>query len=414
MIRAHDLHFRVGDFHLRVPSFEVPAGTYFALLGPPGSGKTMLLECLCGLRGLARGRVVIDGRDVTRLEPRARGIGYVPQDYALFPHLSVERNLGFGLRTAGMARHEIRGRVREVAELLAIGHLLGRRIRGLSGGEQQRVALGRALAGRPRLLLMDEPVSALDEATRQAVCGELRRIQQELGVTTIHVSHNLEEAFSVADAGGILHAGEFQQIAPMSDLLRRPASRFVAQFMRCENLIDGQATGPGPAPDTTRVRVETTEFIVPGRYEGHVLFMIRPENLHLVGESGAGEQVSGLGFPVSATRERMSGVGRRMRSVGDPESPSVRPTPGTRDPKPVLSAALPMEVRRTVDRGAYVRVELAGALPLVAHVSHAAAADLLLATGAALTVVVHTRHLHVIDGSPAAPRLPGDSQETGP
>ncbi|MHC4227021.1 MAG: ABC transporter ATP-binding protein [Planctomycetota bacterium] len=229
MIRTEEISFSVGTFQLQRLSIEIAKGEYLILLGPPGSGKTVFLECLCGLKRLESGRIYIDGRDVTGLEPRLRGIGYVPQDYALFPHLTVEQNIAFGLRVRGRTEEKIA----ETADMLGIRQLMSRSIAGLSGGEKQRVALARALVLQPKILLLDEPVCALDEVTRQEICAQLLAIQRKLGLTTIHVSHNLEEAFSVADRAAILHRGVLQQIGPMDELVSKPNSEFVARFMRC-------------------------------------------------------------------------------------------------------------------------------------------------------------------------------------
>jgi len=234
MIRTEEISFRIGTFQLQRLSINIAKGEYFILLGPPGSGKTIFLECLCGLKKINSGQIHIDGHHVTNLEPRARGIGYVPQDYALFPHLSVERNIAFGLRVRGCQHKQIKAKVAEAAELLDIQRLLTRRIHGLSGGEKQRVALARALVLQPKILLLDEPVCALDEVTRQEVCAQLLDIQRRLGLTTIHVSHNLEEAFTVADRAAILNEGILQQVGPLDELLDKPNSKFVARFMRRE------------------------------------------------------------------------------------------------------------------------------------------------------------------------------------
>ncbi|MHC4701047.1 MAG: ABC transporter ATP-binding protein [Planctomycetota bacterium] len=233
MIRTEEIVFQVDQFELKRLSIEIAGGEYFILLGPPGSGKTVFLECLCGLKRLTSGRIFIDGRDVTHKEPRLRGIGYVPQDYALFPHLTVEQNIAFGLRVRGRPQEKIA----ETAEMLGISPLLSRSIAGLSGGEKQRVALARALVLQPKILLLDEPVCALDEVTRQEVCAQLLRIQRKLGLTTVHVSHNLEEAFSVADRAAILHEGVLQQVGPMEELLCEPSSDFVSHFMRSEKRL---------------------------------------------------------------------------------------------------------------------------------------------------------------------------------
>jgi ABC-type sugar transport system ATPase subunit len=277
VIRTEELSLTAGEFRMHRLSLEIPDGQYFVLLGPPGSGKTLFLEAIAGLRRIDSGRICLDGRDVTGLEPRERGVGYVPQDYALFPHLSVRDNVIFGLRTLRMDRPERDRRLSETTQMLGIPHLLGRRTGGLSGGERQRVALARALIIRPKVLLLDEPVSALDEATRESVCRQLRQLQQTLRITTVHVSHQLEEAFSVADRAGIIQAGTFQQLGALEELLRSPANAFVARFMRGQSLLAGQALGPGPNPDTTSIQVGDQQLIVPGQFTGKVRLFIRPD-----------------------------------------------------------------------------------------------------------------------------------------
>jgi ABC-type sugar transport system ATPase subunit len=237
MIRTKEISFNIGTFQLQRLSINIAKGEYFILLGPPGSGKTIFLECLCGLKKIDSGRIYIDERDVTNIEPRARGIGYVPQDYALFPHLSVEKNIAFGLRIRGCQHKEIQSKIADTAELLDIQRLLSRRIHGLSGGEKQRVALARVLVLQPKILLLDEPVCALDEVTRQEVCAQLLSIQRRLDLTTIHVSHNLEEAFTVADRAAILNVGILQQVGRLDELVSKPNSDFVARFMRREKKL---------------------------------------------------------------------------------------------------------------------------------------------------------------------------------
>jgi ABC-type Fe3+/spermidine/putrescine transport system ATPase subunit len=351
VIRTEDLCYKVGDFRLHDVSLEVTEGEYFVLLGPPGAGKSIFLECLCGLNRAESGRVLIDGTDVTGLEPRSRPMGYVPQDYALFPHLSVASNIGFGLVSHGAPRAERTRRIGEIAGMLGIGHLLGRSIGGLSGGEKQRTALARALVIRPRVLLLDEPVSALDESTRERVCAELRRIHSEFNVATIHVSHNLEEAFTVADRGGILSEGRFLQIGPMGELLRAPRTEFVARFMRCENLLEGRAAGVGAQADMTAVELAGARLDVPGKHEGDVKFVVRPEDLELV----------------------------------RPDAPC-----------PPGSSALPVRLTRTVDRGAHVRAEVAASVPLVVYLSPGAFRGLGAAPGDQLRLLVRSEAIQVL------------------
>jgi ABC-type Fe3+/spermidine/putrescine transport system ATPase subunit len=278
MIDLRNIRYRIGSFVLRDVSLHVDKGEYFVLLGPPGSGKTILLQTISGLCAIESGKVVIGGRDVTREQPRLRRIGYVPQDYALFPHLSVAGNIEFGLRAKGINRSEMQKRVSELAEQLGIVSLLQRQVFGLSGGERQRVALARALVIQPEVLLLDEPVSALDESTRESVCIELQRLQRDLGITTIHVSHHLDEAFSVADRAGVMRGGEFQQIAPIGSLLRKPASRFVAEFMRCQNILDSELVSSASQGGSS-LKVGDCLLEVDHVYKSAPTLVVRPEHV---------------------------------------------------------------------------------------------------------------------------------------
>ena len=283
-LQAQGLRFRIGGFQLGPLDLAVEEGEAYVVLGPPGSGKTLLLECLCGLLRPEGGRIQVDRRDVTALPPGKRGIGYVPQDYALFPHLTVEGNIAFGLGPRGGRSPQGREAARRTAALLGIQHLLPRSIAGLSGGERQRTALARALVRKPALLLLDEPVSALDEATREMVLGELRNLQEELRFTMVYVCHNLEEAFAVARRAGLMHQGRFVQEGTMSELLRRPRSLFAARFMRCENILPcrilREEGGPGGilAVGPRRWRLPS----LPAGVEGEVHLAIRPEEVELL------------------------------------------------------------------------------------------------------------------------------------
>jgi ABC-type sugar transport system ATPase subunit len=357
MIKTEGLAYTVNGFSLQGIDLALERGEHFVLLGPPGSGKSLFLECLCGLRRVDSGRITINGRDVTLLEPRRRGIGYVPQDYAILPHLSVAGNIGFGLRAHGFGRGEVRGKTAAIAKKLGIDHLLDRSVAGLSGGERQRTALARALVLEPDVLLLDEPVSALDEATRQEICAEIRGVQRAFGVATIHVSHNLEEAFSVADRAGVMHDGAFQQVGAIGDLLRRPHSEFVARFMRSGNIVRGDAVGEARSAASTLVAVGGgVELEVPGRHGGPVKFVVRPESVRLVPGNAAG-------------------------------NPSTN--------------RLPVTIARSVDCGNYMRVELDGPIALVAHLSHATFAELATAdsreSGQELTAVLQPEDIHVIE-----------------
>ena len=279
MLEIEALETVAGGFRLRGITLTAPGGSYGVLLGPPGSGKSVLVETICGLRRPVAGRILIDGVDVTGDPPRDRRVGYVPQDYVLFPTKRVVDNIVYGLRSRGVSRPDAMAQVRWAVGLLHIEHLLDRWPGTLSGGEQQRVALARALAIKPRLLLLDEPVSALDEGLRERVCRDLRRFQRELGITTIHISHNLEEALAVSDWATVLDHGELQQTGPMGELLRRPRNEMVARFLRAENIFPATAQ---PAPDgRTLLRFAGGEIRVTDEGRGDVTFMIRPELLRV-------------------------------------------------------------------------------------------------------------------------------------
>lgn len=199
MIALHNLTIRSGPFVLSGVELTVPQGGYAILMGSTGQGKTTILEAICGLRTVERGRVVVCGVDVTRWKPADRGIGYVPQDLALFPTMTVREHLEFALRIRRARQPLIQDRVAELAHVLGIEGLLERHIHHLSGGEAQRVALGRALAFDPSVLLLDEPLNALDETTRDRLCELLRSVQRQRGLTTLHITHSRTEARALAD-----------------------------------------------------------------------------------------------------------------------------------------------------------------------------------------------------------------------
>lgn len=214
MISVKGLAVQAGEFRLSNVAFQVPSGQYGILMGRTGSGKTTILESLCGLKRVSAGQILLNGRDVTRLKPALRGIGFVPQDAALFPTMSVEQQLGFALTIRKWKTLEIRQRVDELAELLGIGHLLKRSIVGLSGGERQRIALGRALAPHPKVLCLDEPLSALDEATRGDMYELLKAVQRVTGVTALHITHSRREARNLGDVLLVIEDGV---VRPFSD-----------------------------------------------------------------------------------------------------------------------------------------------------------------------------------------------------
>jgi ABC-type sugar transport system ATPase subunit len=199
MLSIDKLSFRQGDFKLDDISFGIQKSEYVVLMGKTGCGKTTILEAICGLRAIHSGSILLDGRDISRLKPSERSIGYVPQDGALFSSMDVQSNLSFALRIRKWEKPKITERVNELAELLGVGHLLNRKIGGLSGGERQRIALGRGLAFYPEFLCMDEPLSALDEPTRDDMYELLQKLKKELKITALHISHSSSDADKLAD-----------------------------------------------------------------------------------------------------------------------------------------------------------------------------------------------------------------------
>jgi ABC-type Fe3+/spermidine/putrescine transport system ATPase subunit len=234
MIRLSRLSVRLGQFSLKEMDLEVAEGEYVVILGPTGAGKTVLLEAIAGLHRLRHGEIWIDGENVTKLPPERRRIGYVPQDYALFPFLSVMKNITFGVAGNDLTAKK---RVDLLIGLLGLAHLLGRGVKNLSGGEKQRVALARALVTSPRLLLLDEPMGSLDVRTSKYLRLELRRLHDELNITTIHVTHNLIEAEEMADRIALINAGGLEQLDTPQEILFHPRTEAVADFLGTPNIL---------------------------------------------------------------------------------------------------------------------------------------------------------------------------------
>jgi len=223
MIQLDNLSIRSGAFALSDVSLTIPEGAYAVLMGGTGQGKTTILEAICGLRTVTSGRVILCGIEVTREKPANRGVGYVPQDLGLFPMMTVRGHLEFALRVRRSPPDVTRKRVGELATTLGIEKLLDRHVRHLSGGEAQRVALGRALSFRPRILLLDEPLNALDETTRDRLCELLRSIQKQSALTTLHITHSRTEARLLADRLLVLSEGRLTE-RPLADLDQLPAA----------------------------------------------------------------------------------------------------------------------------------------------------------------------------------------------
>jgi len=218
-------------------SLSAAGGECIALLGASGCGKTTLLRAICGFVGLASGSIVVGGQDVTRLSPERRNIAMVFQSYALWPHMTVAQNIGYGLKLRHVGRADIDTRIDELLAMLRLDGLGGRNVTALSGGQRQRVALGRALAISPQVLLLDEPLSNLDARIREDVRHEIKTLQQRLGITTVHVTHDRQEAMVMADRIVILNAGRIAQIGTPEEIYNRPASPFVASFTGAANIV---------------------------------------------------------------------------------------------------------------------------------------------------------------------------------
>jgi ABC-type Fe3+/spermidine/putrescine transport system ATPase subunit len=278
---------------VRELSFGVGEHEIVTLLGPSGCGKTTTLRMIAGFERPDAGRIVLDGRDVTRLAPQNRGFGMVFQHYALFPHLDVAGNVRFGLETAGLGKAEIAERVARALELVGLPGTEERSVGSLSGGQQQRVALARALAPEPKVLLLDEPLSNLDAALRERTRRELRALVKQIGITTVYVTHDQEEAFDLSDRIAVMQAGNLEQLGPAEELYRRPATEFVATFLG--RVGELQATLQGVEGEVAVCRLAggpiwralyTGEVALPGQ-GGAVRLLARPEALELTSPSGA-------------------------------------------------------------------------------------------------------------------------------
>ncbi len=278
MIEVRGLAIDLGAFHLRDVDLHVREGEFCVLLGPTGAGKTVLVECIAGLQRPTAGSVRLAGRDVTGWPPERREVAYVPQDYCLFPHLTVRENIAFGLRLRGVDGPGRAQRIADLASLLQVEPLLDRHPLTLSGGEKQRVALARALAIRPRLLLLDEPLAALDARTREQVADELKAVQRESGTTTIHVSHDLEETWALADQVAVLVDGRLLQAGTPREVFDRPSTRALAEFVGSGNLLEGRVEEGPAGPRFVRGGLE---LAVPGGRSGRWILVVRPEALRV-------------------------------------------------------------------------------------------------------------------------------------
>jgi len=242
-----------GGTVLTVDDLTIIDGEFLSVLGPSGCGKTTLLNSLAGFVKPASGTITLDGADLTNTPPHRRGLGLVFQSYALFPHMSVADNVGYGMRAQHIPKDERRKRTAEVLRLVGLSDFAGRRPKQLSGGQQQRVAVARALATRPRVLLLDEPLSNLDAKLRREMRTELRGLQRELGITAVFVTHDQEEAMSMSDRIAVLNAGRIEQLGTPEDVYNRPATRFVAEFVGAANVVTWDGALVAIRPERVRL-----------------------------------------------------------------------------------------------------------------------------------------------------------------
>ncbi len=278
MIAIEDLHIDLGEFALRGIDLEVEDGDYMMILGPTGAGKTVLLETIAGIYEPDRGKIYLDGEDITRISPRNRFLGMVYQDYMLFPHLTVEDNILFGLKARKVKKDKAVGRAMKLANMLSVSHLLHRRPDTLSGGEQQRVAIARALAVEPKVLLLDEPLSALDPETRASLRDELRRIREMTDTIMVHVTHSLDEAFLLGNRMAIMDAGRIVQIGDVGEVFKKPNSRFVADFVGITNIYRGISSREN---GLFSIAVNGNRLLSVAPVDGDVYTTIRPESIML-------------------------------------------------------------------------------------------------------------------------------------
>ncbi len=273
-------------------SLTIGDNEFFALLGPSGCGKTTLLRSIAGFEYPDRGSITLAGQDLLALPPERRPINLMFQSYALFPHLNVARNIAYGLKQDKLPKAEIESRVDEVLQTVGLTQLAKRRPAQLSGGQRQRVALARAIVKRPRLLLLDEPLSALDRKVRGDMQIELKRLQTEVGITFVVVTHDQEEAMTMADRIAVMSDGRVQQIAAPVDLYNRPANLFVADFIGTSNLIEGTSSAEGF--ESVYGRLPQTSASV----AGPAVLVIRPENARIVSADAAAVrgEVAGVSY----------------------------------------------------------------------------------------------------------------------
>ncbi|HKT72629.1 MAG TPA: ABC transporter ATP-binding protein [Steroidobacteraceae bacterium] len=311
-VRIESVTKRFGDFvAVNDVSLDVQRGEFFCLLGGSGSGKTTLLRMLAGFETPTSGRIYIDGQDMTGIPPYERPVNMMFQSYALFPHMTVAKNVAFGLEQEGLGRAEIKERVAQILEIVQMGPFEARRPHQLSGGQRQRVALARALVKRPKLLLLDEPLAALDRKLRERTQFELVNIQDRLGVTFIVVTHDQEEAMTLSCRMGVMDHGQIVQVGTPTDIYEFPATRFVADFIGSVNMFEGRLIED--EPDHVRIRCKElgaavyVDHGISSAADATVWVAVRPEKIH-IGRSPPPQRAAGAAMEENAARGVVKGI----------------------------------------------------------------------------------------------------------
>jgi putative spermidine/putrescine transport system ATP-binding protein len=290
---------------------QLGEGEFLSLLGPSGCGKTTALRLVAGFDRPDAGRIVVDGKDITNVAPNKRDMGMVFQAYSLFPNMTARQNVEYGLRIRGKDKTDRQKRVQDLLELVGLGHAADRYPHQLSGGMQQRVALARALAIEPRVLLLDEPLSALDAKVRVQLREEIRRIQLELGITTLYVTHDQEEALSVSDHVAVMYGGRIEQMGSPAEMYSAPATPFVAEFIGTMNRLEGTVVDGGVDHGGTTLRIEEARNRPRGE---RVLVLVRPETVDVGPANGSGGVNTLIGDVVTQT---FLGPVTRLKILGD-------------------------------------------------------------------------------------------------
>jgi len=284
MLKIESLFFRAGNFLLKDVTLQVESGQYFILLGPTGSGKTTLARCICGLYEISKGKISLNNRDITNLPPEKRRMGYLPQDFALFPNMKVSENLLFAPSVRKKDIRMLKNKFDHIVERLNVGKLLERNVRNLSGGEKQRVALGRALLAEPELLILDEPFSSIDVGLKTSLWFEMKEFLSTLHIPIIHITHNLDEASVLGQNLAVLIDGKIVQLGPKDKIFSKPATERVAEYLGIRNISSGEIAEVAGG----KIIIRGENFRIVGfndrdfRKGEKVKFSIRPQDIKII------------------------------------------------------------------------------------------------------------------------------------